>query len=169
MANLCDFMMKIKGKTENVYELIRLMKADLNNHNEQTGKKKRIECVDVLSMENVNGTYVATIDGNCSWSVYTSMLEEGIHTTIPVESKRLNIDVEIYSAGTGFMEHYIIKNGVLESSKCVDYEEYCIEGYNTKEEAEEDLDIHFTDKEWANANHDEGYIACGGMEWHFAI
>ena len=33
MANLCEFMMKIKGKTENVYELIRLMKADLNNHN----------------------------------------------------------------------------------------------------------------------------------------
>lgn len=64
MSNLCDYMMKIKGKKENIEEFIKLMKADLKYHDIQSDKK-RIECVDVLSMENVNGTYVATLEGNC--------------------------------------------------------------------------------------------------------
>lgn len=172
MANLCDYMMKIKGRREDINELIELMKADLNYHNEQTDKNKRIECVGVLSVDKVNDSiYVATIDGNCSCSVDTSMIEEGNHTTLPVQSKILNLVIEIYSleTGIGFMEYYLIENGIIKSKKCVDYEEYSIEGFETKYEAEEDLGVQFTDKEWTHANHEEGYITRGGMEWDFII
>lgn len=85
-----------------------------------------------------------------------------------LESKRLNLDIEVYSEECGccFQEHYIIVNGNIVADECVDWYEYYIGDYNTKEEAEEELEIEITDQEW---KHDY-YISRGGFEnWDFEI
>ena len=90
-------------------------------------------------------------------------------TTLPIESERLHLNIEVFSEECGmcFQEHYVIINGDIIVSECVEWEEYCLEDYETKEEAEEDLGIEITDEEWESG---EPYISRGGFgEWDFSI
>lgn len=88
-----------------------------------------------------NASYLS---GYCAWSVYSCMFgtphtyyddfiteKHGnkyigfIGTTLPDESRRLNLKIEVYSEepGCGFMEHYLIDNGEILIEDCVDYQE----------------------------------------------
>ena len=95
--------------------------------------------------------------------------EEFRGTTLLIESERLNLDIEVYSEECGccFQEHYIIKQGEMVCDECVDWECYDIYDYETKEEAEEDLCVEFTDEEWENR---DDRITRGGFgEWVWNI
>jgi hypothetical protein len=76
--------------------------------------------------------------------------------------------VEVYSeeCGCEFQEHYIIENEDILCNDCVDYYEFCLDDFETKEEAEEEYGIIITDEEWESG----GYISRGGFEeWIFTI
>ena len=186
MPNLCFYSMCVKGKKENIEEFIKVMEAgydygtmkfDYDRHMFRVFEAyyDDIEQID----ENV---YQVTISGDCAWSVASCMMKDGYYsdvkkrypnefkgTYLQSESLRLELDIEVYSEESGacFQEHYIIRNGDIEVEECVDLYEYYIREYNTKEEAEENLDVEITDEEWRSG---EEYISRGGFgEWDFEI
>lgn len=187
MPNLCFYSMCIKGKKDNVVEFIKIIQAGYN-YISMTFDDDRHFCrvfdADVIDgiKQVENDIYQAVINGNCAWSVRCCMFADGYYedlkrdypneyrcTTLPIESERLNLDIEVFSEETGmcFQEHYVIKNGEVVVSECVDYEEYWHDDFETKEEAEEEYDIEITDEEWNNG---EDYFSRGGFEsWAFSI
>lgn len=191
MPNICNYSMRVKGKKENIEEFIKVMKADYNyNTMEFTADRHMYRIFEAYletDIEEVDDdVYAVTINGDCAWSVNSCMFDNGFSyygrnkndygdkfrgTTVPIESKRLELDIEIFSEETGccFMEHYIVRKGDVEVDECVDYYEYYVEDYETKEEAEEDLDIKITDEEWDNREDNDYYINRGGIEWDFEI
>lgn len=93
------------------------------------------------SKDELNASYIS---GYCAWSVYSCMFGTRhtyyddfitekygnkyigfMGTTLPDESRRLNLKIEVYSEepGCGFMEHYLIDNGEILIEDCVDYQE----------------------------------------------
>lgn len=93
------------------------------------------------SKDELNASYLF---GYCAWSVdscmfgtrhtyYDDFITEKhgnkyigfMGTTLPDESRRLNLKIEVYSEepGCGFMEHYLIDNGEILIEDCVDYQE----------------------------------------------
>lgn len=186
MPNYCNYSMCVVGKKKNVEEFIKVMQADYNygtmefSHDRHMFRVFEAECDGVE--ERCDDTYQAIINGYCAWSVTSCMLEGGYYrefkrdygdncrgTTLLIESKRLNLDIEVYSEECGmcFQEHLIVRDGELTTDECVDWYEYCIDEYDTKEEAEAELDIEITDEEW---NSGESYISSGGFEsWDFEI
>lgn len=129
------------------------------------------------------------MSGWCKWSVISALVENAIsmrtepdrwyhpegeeeheYITLWEACKRWNIIMEVYSeeGGIGFQEHFICDKGEVICEECVDWEEYDIYDYETKEEAEEDLGIKFTDEEWENQ--EDGRICRGGFgEWVYEI
>lgn len=99
------------------------------------------------------------IVGSCAWSVsscmmegtstyYTSYKKEHTRgTTLAIESKNLNLLIEVFSeeSGVGFMEHIRIIKGEIEVDDCV---EWC--------------------DSYEDANGEE-VEASGGIEWMFSI
>lgn len=77
----------------------------------------------------------AIISGYCAWSVASCMMPGGYSyyetsgrpkgSNLILESKNLNIDIEVFSEESGmcFMEHLIIESGVVTTEECEDYEE----------------------------------------------
>ena len=67
---------------------------------------------------------------------------------------------------TGYCSNVIVPhNGVVEIDECVEWNEYWLDCYETKEEAEEELEMEITDAEW-----EEGLVQRGGFEeWVFEI
>lgn len=56
--------------------------------------------------------------------------------------------------------------GEMILNECVDYYEYYIDEFETKEEAERELDITLTDEEW----NEHEYVSRGGFgDWEFGI
>ena len=76
----------------------------------------------------------------------------------------INLEIEVYSEESGmcFQEHYIIKNGCVNTKECVDYYEYYIGDYKTKKEAEADCGTKFSKEEW-KARNEEEYVRRGGF------
>lgn len=187
MPNYCSYLMCVKGKKENIKEFIKVIKADYNYGAMEFSFDRhmfRVFAADYDEIEQIGeNAYQVLINGYCAWSVSSCMLDS-LHsyyasckekykenfrgTTLPIESKRLNLDIEVFSEESGmcFQEHYIIRNGIMEVDDCVDWNEYFLEEYETKEEAEKDLGIVITDDEWNN----EEVISRGGFgEWDFII
>jgi hypothetical protein len=180
--------MCVVGKKENIEEFIKVIQADYDygnmvfNNDRHMFRVFEAECNGVE--QRYGNVYEAVINGYCAWSVSSCMLEGGYYnsfkkeypsefrgTTLPIESKRLNLDIEVYSEESGmcFQEHYVIIDGEIVRNECVDWEEVWVEDFETKEEAEEELEIKITDEEWA-AGQDEGYFTRGGFEnWDFNI
>lgn len=188
MPNYCNYSMCVKGTKENVEEFIKVIQADYNYGTMEFSYDRhffRVFEADYNEIEELDDNiYQAIIDGYCAWSVsscmfnnhsssYYNALKERYPnafrgTTLPIESKRLNLDIEVFSeeGGMCFQEHYIILKGDVVCDECVDWNEYYIDEYETKEEAEEDLEIEITDEEW---NSGDSYISRGGFEWDFDI
>ena len=185
MSNPCFYSMKVKGAKEDVEEFIQVIKADYNYDTMEFSFDRHLQRVFDAEEEeliaNDDNTYSVFISGECAWSVIVCMLEDGYYvdmkarlgdkfrgTTLEIESKRLNLAIEVFSeeCGMEFQEHCIVKNGVLEVYKCVDWNEYFLDEYDSKEEAEDDLDIEITDEEWEERE----MITRGGFgDWEFTI
>ena len=190
MPNYCYYQMKVVGKKENVEEFIKVMQADYDysemkfSFDRHMGGRVFEAYVDEFK-EIEKGNYAALISGDCAWSVVCCMFDGALtyhndlktrhpenckSTTIPIESENLDLDIEIFSEESGmcFQEHYLVRKGVIEIDDCVDYNEYYVEEYATKEEAEEELEIEITDEEWEYAQK-ECSFSRGGLEWDFEI
>ena len=130
----------------------------------------------------------AYIDGWCKWSVMSALIDNAISMRTKPEMwywgedvdvaqlelitlfeacRKWNLDMEVYSEEPGceFQEHYICLKGDVVCDECVEYLEYYIGEYETKEEAEAELHIKITDDEWV-----EEFVYRGGFDnWDFEI
>ena len=127
MANSCLYKMHVKGDVKNIEEFLRVMTDyDYDRHfwrvfsAEAYGK-----------IENEDGSFTYYIDGECAWAVYSCMLmKNGAYatgdnekdTSLQLESKRLNLEIEVFSEeeGMGFQEHFHYKNGEIITEESVD-------------------------------------------------
>lgn len=189
MPNYCYYSMCAIGGKDSIEEFIKIVQADYDYGTMEFSHDRhffRVFEADYDEIEDLgDDIYKVVISGNCAWSVGCCMFDIGHHgyyhdlkerfpkefrgTTIPAESERLKLSIEIFSEECGmcFQEHYIVIDGKIFEDECVDWEEYCLEDYETKEEAEEDLGIEITDEEWESG---EPYISRGGFgEWNFSI
>lgn len=181
MANICGFSMFVRGDVENIRSFYNAM---IQNGNTYMGRGADAEIV--IDDEDKS----AHIDGWCKWSVQSAMVDNAISmrenpsmwywgeeidatklefVTLFEACKKWNVDMEVYSEESGccFQEHYVCTNGDIVCEECVKWNEYYIDDYDTKEEAEEELEIKITDEEW---NRRESYISRGGFErWDFEI
>lgn len=188
MANYCYYSMCVIGNKDGLEEFIKVIKADYNYGTMEFSYDRhlfRVFEADDDEIEEIGpNLYQVIISGNCAWSVASCMFDNHSTsyysslkrdypdafrgTTLPLESERLNLRIEVFSeeCGMEFQEHYVIINGEVIVDECVDYSEYCLEEFATKEDAEEELDIEITDEEWET----EEYIKRGGFEsWDFGI
>lgn len=188
MPNYCDYSMCVKGTKENVEEFIKVIQADYNYGTMEFSHDRHFFRVFEANYDEIeemlDGKYQAIIDGYCAWSVRSCMFDGYASyynsikkdypnnfrgTTLLTESERLNLDIEVYSEECGccFQEHYVVVNGDLICDECVEYNEYCIDEYNSKEDAEAELGIEISDEEWDSG---ECFISRGGFEsWDFEI
>ena len=178
MANICSFSMMVVGKKSNRDKFVDALKL---KGTEWMGRGADIK----ISEEN-DGSCV--ISGWCKWSVASALINnaesmrknpdkwillsdkrsELTFITLPEASKKYNLDVEVFSEEPGccFSEHYLIKKGTFEIEECVNYYEYCLCDYETKEEAEAEIGFSISDKDWNSKD----YITSGGYEsWDFSI
>lgn len=181
MANICSFSMCVKGKHEDIESFYNAMFQKGNIY------MGRGADADINYEDEENRAF---IDGWCKWSIQSALIDNAISmrknpdgwywgedtdksklefVTLIEASEKWNLIVEVYSEESGccFQEHYVVDNGDLIVEDCVDYYEYYLGEYNTKEEAEKELDIKITDEEW---NSGEDYISRGGFDdWDFTI
>jgi hypothetical protein len=179
MANICSFVMKVRGNKEDIEQFYKAVN--------QEGKiwMGRGAETDLTFKEDG----AAFLSGWCKWSVVSALIDNAIsmrteperwyhepgeeeheYITLYEACKRWNLVMEVYSeeGGCQFQEHFLCDKGEVICEECVEWEEYDISDYESKEEAEEDLDVEFTDEEWAN--HDDYRITRGGFEnWDFEI
>jgi hypothetical protein len=181
--------MCVKGKKENVEEFIKVIKADYDYGAMEFSYDRhlfRVFQADYDEIEDLgNGLFQVIIGGDCAWSVNSCMFDNSMFgyyarfkneygdqfrgTTLPIESKRLNLSIEVFSEECGmcFQEHYVIINGDIVENECVDFYEYYLRDYDTKEEAEAELEIEITDEDW---NGPDDFISRGGFDsWDFSI
>ena len=179
MANNCYYKMCVTGQSENVREFIKIMQADYSCKPEDPPHMWRIFEAFETETEELGDSIIRTyIEGDCAWSVNSCMFEDGCSyqnqhkndpnnkgTSVPAESKRLNLVIEIYSSepGCAFQEHYLVAFGEILIDDCVDWDEYYVDDM-TIEEFNEEYGTNFT-KDDINA---DGYITTGGFEsWDF--
>ena len=184
MPNYCNYSMCVKGKKENIEEFVKVIQAHYDYNTMEFSHDRHLFRVFDAYYDEIeelaDNSYQVVINGCCAWSVISCMFEDGYYsdikerfpndcrgTTLPIESKRLNLDIEVYSDESGccFQEHYVVIKGDVVCEESVDWYEYFIDEYDSKEEAEKNLDIEITDAEWQ-----EGYASRGGFEtWDFEI
>ena len=179
MANLCSFSMNVKGSHENIEKFYNAMSQNGTIYMGR-GADAQIQYDDEDSR--------AFIDGWCKWSIQSALIDNAISMrnepdkwyfgenidktklefiTLIEACERWNLTMEVYSEECGccFQEHYLIRDGIIEINECVDWNEYFLDDYVTKEEAETELEVTITDDEWK-----EKYIERGGFkEWAFEI
>ena len=180
MANICSFQMYVRG---NCKDIEKFYDAMCQKGNIYMGRGADAE----IEFESEDR---ACITGWCKWSVVSAMVtnaesmrsepnmwwwgdgktSEGLEFITLFEAcKKWNLDMEVYSEESGccFQEHYVFVDGELICEECVEWNEYCIEDYETKEEAEAELGIEITDEEWGSG---DAFIGRGGFEnWDFEI
>ena len=180
MAKICSFSMCVKGTHDDIEKFYNAM---TQNGNIYMGRGVDAE------IQYEDEECRAFIDGWYKWSIQSSLINNAISMrnepdkwyfgdnvdksklefiTLVEACEKWNITMEVYSEETGFcfQEHYIIINGDVELNDCVDYYEYYLGDFRTKEEAEKELEITITDDEWDN----EEFILKGGFEnWEFNI
>jgi hypothetical protein len=165
MANNAFYLMKVVGNRDNVEKFIRAMKWQGEYAEQGVG---RVFNADVYEQED----NYAIIEGDCAWSVVSAMRNKENHNNIEELSARLNLAIEVYceECGFEFQEHFLVIKGDIMIDECVDWEEYAVEDFETKEEAEEELETTFTDEEWKNREANDYRICRGGFEsWDFEI
>ena len=181
MANLCDFLMKVRGNKE---DILQFHKALTQDGKIWMGRGAEAD----LEFE---GDDFATLTGTCKWSIQSALIDDAISMrtdsrkwyfgeglsskdfeflTLYQACARWNLIMEVYAeeGGCQFQEHFVCDKGVIICDDCVDWVEYWVDDYKTKEEAEEGLGIKITDEEWAEGL-SEGRFSRGGFDWDFEI
>ena len=180
MANICGFSMLIRGNHNDIESFYNAMSQKGNIYMGRGADA-------TLEFEDDN---VARIEGWCKWSIQSALIDnaismrtnptmwywgEGVNAnklqfiTLFEACSKWNLDMEVYSEECGccFQEHYVCINGDVICDECVEYNEYCIDEFQTKEDAEAELGIKISDEEW---NSGESFISRGGFEnWDFEI
>lgn len=180
MANICSFSMFVRGEVDNIISFYNAMQQ---NGSIYMGRGADAE----INIDEEDKS--AHIDGWCKWSIQSALIDnaESMRTnpdkwywgddvdpsklefiTLWEACKKWNIDMEVYSEESGceFQEHYMYVNGDIVCEDCVEWNEYFLDEYTTKEDAEADLGIVITDEEWEQ--HD--IVSRGGFEsWDFEI
>ena len=178
MANICSFQMMVRGKHDDIESFYNAMSQ---NGNIWMGRGADAE----IKYNDEEGT--AFIDGWCKWSIQSAMIDNAISMrtepgmwafstvdrnslefiTLLEATERWDLVIEAYSEEPGccFQEHYVFDNGDILEDDCIEWYEYYLDDYSTKEEAESELGMEITDEEW-----EEGYAGSGGFtEWKFDI
>lgn len=179
MANICSFQMCVRGNHSNIEKFYDALS--------QKGKIWMGRGAEAeLKFESEDRAFII---GWCKWSVQSALMDDAIsmrtepetwhhepgeeeheYITLYEACKKWSLDMEVYSeeGGCCFQEHYVFVDGDLICEECEDWYEYYLGDYETKEEAEEELNIEITDKEWAIFSSD--YLGRGGFEnWDFEI
>lgn len=178
MANICSFSMRVRGTHENIESFYKALNQEGTIWMGR-GAEADIEYED---------EDIASIDGWCKWSVYSALIANAIsmrekpelwlidsdknreYITLEEACKKWNIDMEVYSEEYGccFQEHYLIEKGDVIINDCVEACEYDLYEYDTKEEAEAELEIKLSDEEWEKNKGDR--LLVGGFDsWDFEI
>jgi hypothetical protein len=178
MANICDFDMRVRGSHDNIEKFYNAMRQ---NGNIIMGRGADAELI-------YDDDDYANINGWCKWSVSSALINNAISMrtepnmwyfgdgvdvskiefiTLIEACQKWNLDMEVFSEEPGccFQEHIMVINGEVVVDECEEWNEYDLDDFDTKEEAEEELGIKITDLEWE----DGGYISRGGFEWDFEI
>ena len=164
MANNCFYDMRITGKRDNVYELIKMLQW--KDEYKESGLGRTFSC-DIVSEACVITDDILFIDvaGDCAWSVLCAMREE--YKPAPLwslekASRELDLIIEVFSSECGccFQEHVLIYKGDVRIDDCTDYEEHWVSGYNSLEEYNEENETNFTE-DMINEN---GDICIGGFD-----
>lgn len=134
MANVCQYLMKIVGAELQVKELVEMLQW--KGKYENCGINRVYDAH--VNEEGVikEGFYYCIVDGNCAWSVLSSMLTKGdVSNAIDEATKKLNLAVEIFSeeCGLAFQEHFVIGKGTIFVNECVDWEEVYVSDYDDNE------------------------------------
>lgn len=182
MANICSFLMKVRGHKENI---IQFHKALTQDGKIWMGRGAEAD----LEFEYED---FATLTGTCKWSIQSALIDDAVSmrtnsrnwyfgegltsanfefVTLYEACRRWNLIMEVYAeeGGCCFQEHFVCDKGEVLCDDCVDWEEIWVEDYETKEEAEADLKMTITDKEWATGL-EEGHFCRGGFDdWYFEI
>ena len=106
MANICSFMMRVRGTKQNCMELY------------SNGMRQCYE----WNIKHESGSehdYILSIFGECRWSVTTSMVEDNEDDTfngktLCEKSRLLNLEIEVFGydiSDPEWIEHYHYKNG----------------------------------------------------------
>ncbi len=166
MANCCAYTAKVTGPNrEAALEFAQGFKT-----------YGRIYSAGIEDNGDDDGSIV--IYGDCAWSIESALwpMRENWHgsaTKSPFMDKAesLKITLELYAeeTGEGFMEHYLIKDGVLILSEECDYRAF---DYAYEEFSQERLEG--LAREWNYASVEEmldysedGVLYCGGYEYNF--
>ena len=182
MANICDFSMRVRGQKDDIEKFYNAM---CQNGNVYMGRGTDAE----INYEDEDEYYTAWIQGWCKWSVQSAMIDNAISMrtepnmwyfgdsvdkskiefiTLIEACQKYSLDMEVFSEESGccFQEHIMVIDGEVVIDDCVEWNEYCLDDFDTKEEAEEELEIKITDEEWDEG----GFISRGGFgEWEFEI
>ena len=180
MPNYCDYGMLVRGHKDNVEEFIRIIQADYNYYTNEFTHNRHFFRVFEANVEDNHIVYglerTVKIYGYCAWSVYSCMFpgpftyygdtvdrNSPLHdssktmiygTHILQESKRLHLDIEIFSEEPGmcFQEHYYISNGNIMQNEEYPLHEYWLdeieEDHTTVEEycKQHNLDVNTINK-----------------------
>lgn len=179
MANICSFIMCVKGDRENIESFYNAL---IQKGTIWMGRGADAD----IDYEDENKAFVT---GQCKWSVYSALIgnaismrekpdtwhfEEGQKDlefiTLEESCAKWHLEMETYSEeyGIGFQEHYLIKNDEVIINDCVEACEYDLYEYETKEEAEAEFKIKLSDEEW-NKNKGDRFIVGGFENWDFEI
>ena len=180
MANICSFVMKVRGDKNDIEKFC---KAIQQEGNIWIGRGANID----IDFEDDD---LACLTGDCKWSIQSALIDNAISMrtnpdrwhfgsgrdanefefiTLYEACERWSIVMEVYSeeCGCQFQEHFICDKGTVLCDDCVEWEEYWLDDYETKEEAEEELGVEFTDEEWESR--DDRITRGGFKDWNFEI
>lgn len=168
MANNCWYRLKVKGSKDNVEEFIRAMKWE--GEYADGGVGRVFCCYETPRYADADEVCIsAELEGDCAWSVLSSMRAENNPNNIEELSKRLSLGIEVYSEEVGmeFQEHFAVLNGEIQCDDCIDYAE-------VQEECIEDMDDEFWESDMVESSGvtkenykdylDDGYLRVGGYD-----
>lgn len=153
MANMCYFMMKIVGTEKNAEKMLDVIKSDY-----------AIEAsVYDRSADKENDKCYIFLDGDCKWSVKSSMLD--FKPSILSYSASFNVTLEIFSSEPGccFQEHFVIENGNITVNECVGFYEFdSLESFESEGGLKAFNEEYGTDYKTYNVV--DGFVQIGGFD-----
>ena len=196
MPNICSGFMNVRGYAPYVDEFVAILQARYSyisiDSNEWKPDPKNFTHIphffrvfQAIPFEEVwhSGVYkTVSIDIECAWSVYSCMFP-GEHTyyndfqinhlgqhfgsNILIESKRLQLEIEIWAqeSGFSFQEHYKICSGILVRDECINYDYLRLDDYSNYEEYVKDSSIRpISEQEFNSRMKNEDYIIDTSVE-----
>lgn len=180
MANYCYYHMKVVGDSrENLERFYRAMRREGEFSEWGVGRIYWCEMDDEIEQRD-DGRYEMTVNGDCAWSILTSMVDVG-ELTFPhgllAQSEKLNLDIEAFSEENGFafQEHYLFSKGEQKIGEYVDWYEIDVsEGIDDEEVIKETIRELCAENYIKTGNYrdyiSDGFMRLGGYEsWEFQI